>query len=298
MKDYKDDLRDLTVCILTYNHVNNISLAIESVLEQETTYTYEIWLLDDCSTDGTLAICEEYARKYPDLIKLIPQEVNTFLNPDIEFHLDTAIKKIKTKYYCGLEGDDQWCDKGKIQIALDILEDNPEYSIFGHDTLRIDHINNSKSMMTHEKGKNITNPVTLEIAPFVHTSARVYRNTVKFPNNMFFSDLNLFYLYLDNGPLYYYDKVMSIYNKTGDGVWSRFTDPYVRRLVKVFGIRYLNKLLKFKYDDYFTESVGKHTKLVMLKKIFGIKWGWEIYILLKRIKYRRFLKEYKQKLME
>ena len=55
----------LTALIVTYNHKNHISKAIESVLAQKTNFDFQIWILDDCSTDGTSDIAREYANKYP-----------------------------------------------------------------------------------------------------------------------------------------------------------------------------------------------------------------------------------------
>jgi glycosyltransferase involved in cell wall biosynthesis len=43
---------------------------------QKTTFPYEIIIADDCSTDGTSAICAEYAAKYPDKIRHIRGEYN------------------------------------------------------------------------------------------------------------------------------------------------------------------------------------------------------------------------------
>ncbi len=45
--------------------------AIESVLAQETAFDVELVLSDDCSTDGTGAICRDYAARYPDRIRLV-----------------------------------------------------------------------------------------------------------------------------------------------------------------------------------------------------------------------------------
>lgn len=43
----------LSICLVTYNHINYISKALDSILSQKTKYKYEIIVLEDCSTDGT-----------------------------------------------------------------------------------------------------------------------------------------------------------------------------------------------------------------------------------------------------
>ena len=66
----------VSVSLICYNQKNYIKQAIDSVLMQKTKFDYEIVLSDDCSTDGTNLICEEYAKKYPDKIRLIKRDHN------------------------------------------------------------------------------------------------------------------------------------------------------------------------------------------------------------------------------
>lgn len=56
----------VSVICLCYNHERFIAEALDSVLAQ--TYTnLEIIIMDDCSTDNTVAIIREYLQKYPQL---------------------------------------------------------------------------------------------------------------------------------------------------------------------------------------------------------------------------------------
>ena len=273
----------LTVIILTYNHEDSLARALDSVLDQETSYPYQIWLCDDCSTDNTLAIGVDYAKRFPDKIKIFAQPVNTYSNPFKVFHLETAIKNVETKYFCYLDGDDTWCDNHKIQIALDILESHPEYVTFAHDTLYDNWVNNTKKSLVHEIHKEeIKNPVLLENAPYLHASSRIHRNVVKFSRNTKIrGDIYLFYIYLDQGPLYFYDKIMSVYNITGTGMWSGLSTAVRERekIIRIYSYR-LNKHLNYKYDEYFTRRVGNPKKLTFLKKILSKRIGWEIWFFL------------------
>ena len=66
----------VSVCMTTYNHERYLPQAIESVLEQRTTFGVELVLGEDCSTDSTRTVCERYAARYPDRIRLVTSDHN------------------------------------------------------------------------------------------------------------------------------------------------------------------------------------------------------------------------------
>ena len=101
-----------------YNHEKYIAQAIESVLEQKTNFPYRLIIADDHSTDGTPGICAEYARKYPETILCILQD----LNYGIIRNYECAFNTCTAKYIAILEGDDYWIDSLKLQKQLSILE--------------------------------------------------------------------------------------------------------------------------------------------------------------------------------
>ena len=63
---------DISVIIPIYNKAEYVELCLESVLEQDVE-SFEVIAVDDGSTDGSGAICDEYARKYA-RIKVIHKE--------------------------------------------------------------------------------------------------------------------------------------------------------------------------------------------------------------------------------
>jgi glycosyltransferase involved in cell wall biosynthesis len=276
----------LTIILTTYNHKDTIAQAIESVLEQETTYPYQIWLCDDCSTDGTLQICEEYAAKYPGRIKLFAQPKNTYSDPSKMSHIHVAIRNVKTKYWCLLDGDDAWCNNQKVQTALDILENKPVYVTFAHDTLVNDLVHQHQKSLVHDILRiEIQNPVFFVNPPFLHISARVHRNVLKFDNDIeIHGDIYLYYRYLDKGPLYYHDKIMSIYNYTGRSMWSSVSPDAAARLSIIDNYR-LNKYLNYRYDSFFTSRAGNPKLLVKLKKFLKPRISWEIWFFLMNIEH-------------
>jgi len=109
--------------MVTYNHENFISQAIEGVLMQKTKFPIELIIGEDCSTDNTRKICLEYKEKYPDRIKLLLPEKN--LGAQQNF-LET-VNVCQGKYIALCEGDDYWTDSYKLQKQVDFLEANEDY---------------------------------------------------------------------------------------------------------------------------------------------------------------------------
>ncbi len=115
------------VCV-TYNHELYLRQALDSFLMQKTSFAYEIVLAEDCSTDGTRKICEEYAANYPEKIHYIYHDHNVGYNEN-EYE---AMCAAKGKYIAYCEGDDYWTIPDKLQRQIDFLENHPEYSVCWH----------------------------------------------------------------------------------------------------------------------------------------------------------------------
>jgi glycosyltransferase involved in cell wall biosynthesis len=110
----------VTVIIITYNQEKTIRKCIESVVNQEFDYDFEILIGDDCSVDGTKDICIEYQKMYPQKIKLIFQEknggvVNNWLS---------CVKNTKGRYFASCAGDDFWHNSKKIKLQFEYMELN------------------------------------------------------------------------------------------------------------------------------------------------------------------------------
>ena len=58
----------ISVIVCTYNQEDTIGRTLDSILCQECHLPYEIVIGEDCSTDGTLAVCNAYQQAHPDKI--------------------------------------------------------------------------------------------------------------------------------------------------------------------------------------------------------------------------------------
>lgn len=90
----------LSVVIPNYNHAKYLPECIEAVLSQ-TRLPDEILIVDDCSTDNSVEIIKDYARKEK-RIRLISNEKNS--GPS--FSVNTGAKNAKGKYFAICAADD------------------------------------------------------------------------------------------------------------------------------------------------------------------------------------------------
>ncbi|MBQ1238235.1 MAG: glycosyltransferase, partial [Oscillospiraceae bacterium] len=124
----------LSVCIRTHNQERFICEALDSVLCQKTTFDFEVIVSDDASSDGTMAILQEYAGRYPSVVRLLLSETNLG-GPN---NLKRVIEASQAKYITCLDGDDYYTDAYKLQKQVDFLEANPEYAACFHNTWMVD----------------------------------------------------------------------------------------------------------------------------------------------------------------
>ncbi len=114
----------LSVLFITYNHGKYLRRSLDSVFMQKTDFEFEVVVGEDCSTDDTRDILNEYKAIYKDRMTLLYREHNLG-RPTYNVY-ETAMS-CKGKYIATLEGDDYWTDENKLQKAVDFLEAHPKY---------------------------------------------------------------------------------------------------------------------------------------------------------------------------
>lgn len=119
----------LSICCISYNHANFIAQAIESFLSQKVSFSFEVVISDDKSSDGTAHIIEKYAAMYPDKIRILYREHNVGMN--INFF--STLAACRGEYIAICEGDDYWTDINKLKKQVEILDANSNLSLVSHD---------------------------------------------------------------------------------------------------------------------------------------------------------------------
>ena len=115
----------VSVCVTTYNHEPYLADALDAILAQRCDFGVEIILGEDCSSDGTLAVCREYAEKYPENIILIASTENVGWRENYRRCVEAA----RGKYIAFCDGDDYWCDATRLAEQVAFMERSPKVGL-------------------------------------------------------------------------------------------------------------------------------------------------------------------------
>lgn len=205
----------VNVIMTTFNIEKYVEKSIKSVLDQETEYGFKLIIVDDCSTDKTIAIIENSINSHPNgnLIELHQNKVNLGVVKNSKRILSLA----KAPYVAMIDGDDYWIDNLKLQKQIGFLESNPEFNSSAGIVKKL--IEDTGEVKIFRDGWNheIKDEYTLRdylVGPFSQTSSYVYRNNFTFPewfNNLQSNDATIFILATNTGKIKYFKELFSVY---------------------------------------------------------------------------------------
>lgn len=207
-------LRRVLIFIPSYNAEKSIARAIQSALDQETTFDFGIVVGDDCSTDKTVSVVSDLIKKHPDIIELVNRAHNLGVPGN---HYDLILSNIDTEFFCILDADDYYTDTTKLQKQVESLDANFWCSYSSHACLLRKDDSERSIPFNRQTGVHKDHF-------YSHTSAKLYRSTVvdfirgKNPALIIDALLGRIASYL--GHMYYIETKMSVYDYTGDGIYS------------------------------------------------------------------------------
>jgi glycosyltransferase involved in cell wall biosynthesis len=215
----------LSVIIPVYNGAETIAFALESVLYQNTDFNYEIIVYDDCSTDETKDIVQNYLSKF--------SRIRYYANKENSGNAQTFYNA--TKVACGeyihvLDADDFFTSWNKLQKQVDFLDGNPDYCAVAHESLKLygDSINfdglTKMTEATHKYGYDASKLFLL----YYHTSTFMYKNVFKnksyaiLKNDFCRGDeiRSQLILAITNEKIKNLGFIGSVYNCHGNGLWT------------------------------------------------------------------------------
>jgi glycosyltransferase involved in cell wall biosynthesis len=218
----------VSVSIITYNHERFIAQAIESALAQEVEFDYEILIGEDHSSDRTRDIVCDYAKRYPDRIRVFlhdyPEDYAR-INGNRNFF--NNILNARGEYVALLEGDDYWTDPLKLRKQVDFLDRHTECSACFHN-VRILHEGapeRDRLAHRHRRKKQFFALSEVVSSHFIPTCSTMFRNRFypAFPDWVYkpsMGDWPLHVLNAEHGSYGYIDEIMAVYRVHAAGLWS------------------------------------------------------------------------------
>lgn len=169
----------LTVMIPVYNIEDYLPKCLDSVIYPQLS-NYEIVLVNDGSTDSSGKICEEYAHRYPGLIRVITTE-----NGGLGAARDVGIKHALGEFILFLDSDD-YLSPNAVPEIMDTLDLGYDMCIFD-----IRWVNEDGRQIKYAHGCQREGFLTLESYPellFEMPSAwnKIYRRTLFTENNIYY----------------------------------------------------------------------------------------------------------------
>lgn len=107
----------VSIVVPVYNTGDYLKKCLDSIVNQ-TLDNYEVLIANDGSTDHSLHIINEYAEKYPDLVKVFNQE-----NQGQSAARNNALEHAQGKYYAFVDSDD-WIDLDMYEVMYNEAEEN------------------------------------------------------------------------------------------------------------------------------------------------------------------------------
>lgn len=175
---------DLQIIIPAYNVEQYLAACMDSVLAQETNYSYRVILVDDGAKDRTPEICDKYASD--PRVTVIHQT-----NRGLSGARNTGLRELFGRYVMFVDSDDILCP-GAIQALLDTAFQNDADLVEGGAYYVFD--NRQEIAHSYPSAHSVSNPQALH----GHAWGKVYRAEIFeklcFPEGFWYEDSLLSYL--------------------------------------------------------------------------------------------------------
>jgi len=277
----------VSVCVPTFNHYKFIAQTLDSILQQKTSFPFEVLVGDDHSSDGTTDLILEYQQKNPDKIKIYGAKRNLRVaggNNGIRL-----FEAARGKYIAITEGDDYWTDPLKLQTQFDYLENplNSDKMACVHLAEVVDENGNQIGSFPVKKPGKIRDTYNIRQAFLESRSdfatASYFFRKFEFPDwfLMFYCDMHLELALLQKGDLGFIPRTMCAYRQHAGGVWSsknfdKRADMMNRRFLYLKEIPEIREALG---DTFMEVYLGFCAEMISSHKSKLKLWTWMYFLL-------------------
>lgn len=168
-------LPKVSVCVITYNQEQFIGECLQSIVDQKTNFDFEIIVGDDCSSDRTREVIQEFQHKFPEKIRPVFQQQNIGRGCN---NYRVVHRLARGTYIAHMDGDDKM-EPGKLQRQSDFLDQHPECSMVVHGMYKL-HLDGSITQHV-EKYRNATSDILdlLKKRCYFANSSKMYRSSIR-----------------------------------------------------------------------------------------------------------------------
>jgi len=256
----------VSIAVITYNQAEFVSETLESILNQEFNFDYEILISDDASTDETVNILKSFKAKHPSKINLILHKKN--LGPTKNLY--ELILKCEGKYIAILEGDDFWTTNNKLKQQIEFLDANKSHIACTHRYSVVDQ--NSKTISEEYYGPGKPEIGEYSIRNFENYTyygllgSLMFRNIfIKHPSKLdivkdahpFIADITLNLLLVLNGAIFVMENNMSAHRIIIERNGTNYKSTIRGKSQVKNRVIFLEILEKFAWNNYKVKI--KHT---------------------------------------
>lgn len=280
VKNLSDEAPLVSIWCLAYNHEKYIRDCLDGFVMQKTNFKFEAIIHDDASTDNTARIIQEYADKYPDIIKPIFEKENQYSKHDGSLNR-IMNEHMRGKYVALCEGDDYWIDSYKLQKQVDFLENHNTYSMcFTNTEVMCSEIDLKYSNIFSHISKGEYTGAQILKSWIVHTASVLYRNYDEIPPNdcrFLYGDIITFLWLSQKGKLWCLDDTTAVYRRNAGGVTIKNRASFdqeinhLKAIEEHFGYQ---KTVKDKILDlsirYFISNIFKKESILILHQVIEL----------------------------
>lgn len=263
----KDDAL-ISVLIPAYNHENYIQDTIDSVIRQ-TYNNIELIILDDGSSDNTLAKIKEYESKCQKRFKRFLY--STQKNQGTVKTLNSLLSKAKGEYIAMIASDDMYYDEA-LELELEELKKDPNVSLV---TGRSLYINSQGKVCYLNSKQQLTESISCAKWKDYNDYVSSTRSVDYLSNNFGSYDSLALYNYISNGYLIkrsFLDKVLPFKEQAPmEDYWLML------QLSKISKFKFIDKPL-FYYRQHDTNTIKNKPKM---KKMVDMTLSYERTLYLK-----------------
>ena len=208
---------------------------------QKTDFPIEFIIGEDFSNDGTREIVFEYAKNYPDIIRVFTSDYNVGSKANGRRCINAA----RGKYMALCEGDDYWVDPLKLQKQVDFLEKNPDYNFSTGAYNTINEKGEIKLGESFEKIRSTSYSKDYIAKRFSHTSTFLFRNNFELPSwtgEIYAGDQANLLLATRDKKIKYHKEIFSIYRLHEGGIDTMFKNYVERNKKYIFLLEKIKEL--------------------------------------------------------